>query len=106
MLNDGELDMTMTTEQKAARLELIKAAAAKINAKKEFKRKQAINAAKVRRYTDVVEKPKRKKASDDIDRMISKFDENHNQWTDASKYADEYYGDTMRATTRFDNDWD
>jgi len=33
-------------------------------------------------------------------------DTNINHWTDASKYANEYYGDTMRATTRFDNDWD
>lgn len=27
-------------------------------------------------------------------------------WTDASKYAGEYYGETFRETTRFDNDWD
>jgi len=27
-------------------------------------------------------------------------------WTDASKYAKEYYGETMYETTRFDNDWD
>lgn len=27
-------------------------------------------------------------------------------WSDASKYADKYYGETFRATTRFDNDWD
>lgn len=27
-------------------------------------------------------------------------------YTDASKYANEYYGDVYRATTRFDNDWD
>jgi hypothetical protein len=30
---------------------------------------------------------------------------NINHWTDASRYADEYYGETMRETTRFDNDW-
>ena len=39
-------------------------------------------------------------------KSIDKMDENYNLWTDASKYADQYYGDTMRATTRFDNDWD
>jgi len=33
-------------------------------------------------------------------------DENWNHWTDASSYANEYYGETMRNTTRFDNDWD
>ena len=32
--------------------------------------------------------------------------ENINAYTDASKYAEEYYGETMRETTRFDNDWD
>jgi hypothetical protein len=26
-------------------------------------------------------------------------------YTDASKYANEYYGDTYRSTTRYDNDW-
>lgn len=31
---------------------------------------------------------------------------NPNYWTDASKYADQYYGDTYRATTRYDNDWE
>ena len=28
------------------------------------------------------------------------------QWTDASRYAKEYYGETMYETTRYDNDWD
>jgi hypothetical protein len=95
----------MTTEQKAARLEMIKVVAAKIEKRKEFKRRQAANAAKVRRYTDVVETPKRKAKSDEFDRMISKFDENHNAWTDASSYAKEYYGETLHYTTKFDNDW-
>lgn len=27
-------------------------------------------------------------------------------YTDASKYAKEYYGEVMHETTRFDNDWD
>lgn len=27
-------------------------------------------------------------------------------WTDASRYAKEYYGDVMYQTTRYDNDWD
>jgi hypothetical protein len=100
-----ENDMTMTPEQKAARLQLIKQVAEKRKARAEFKRKQAINAATVRRWTDEVEKPKRRKANNDIDRMIEKFDENHNQWTDAPQYAETYYGDVMRETTKFDNDW-
>ena len=32
--------------------------------------------------------------------------ENWNHWTDASSYANEYYGEAMRNTTRYDNDWD
>lgn len=30
---------------------------------------------------------------------------NPNYWTDASKYANQYYGETFRATTQYDNDW-
>ena len=30
---------------------------------------------------------------------------NPNYYTDASKYAKEYYGETLYETTRFDNDW-
>jgi|TARA_Y100000287_G_scaffold36993_1_gene27983 hypothetical protein len=32
--------------------------------------------------------------------------ENINHWTDASQYANQYYGDVYRQTTRYDNDWD
>ena len=32
--------------------------------------------------------------------------ENISHWTDASKYAEEHYGDVFRQTTRYDNDWD
>lgn len=32
--------------------------------------------------------------------------EDERYWTDASKYANEYYGEVYRQTTRFDNDWD
>ena len=97
--------MTMTPEQKAARLELIKKVAAKVEARKSFKAKQAANAAKVRRWTDTVEAPKRRKADAEFDRMIEKLDENHNAWTDAPQYAKEYYGDVAFETTRYDNDW-
>ena len=97
--------MTMTTEQKAARLELIKKVAAKVEARKAFKAKQAANAAKVRRWTDVDEKASRKTKAANFDRMIEKLDENHNLWTDAPKYAEQYYGDVYRDTTKYDNDW-
>ena len=46
-------------------------------------------------------------------RLMEEMDEegkertdNWNHWTDASSYANEYYGETMRNTTRYDNDWD
>lgn len=98
--------MTMTVEQKAARLALIKEVAAK-RAKSEALRKRLAEGAKnVRRYTDEVETPKRRKASADFDAEVSRMDENHNHYTDASKYAKEYYGDVAYQTTRFDNDWD
>ena len=99
------VNMTMTTEQKAARLELIKAAAAKIEKRKAFKARQAANAAKVRRWTDVEEKPVRAAKAADFDRMIEKLDENYNAWTDAPQYAKQYYGDVAYETTKFDNEW-
>lgn len=41
-------------------------------------------------------------------RSLDKYDNGTNiyAWTDASKYAEEYYGEAMRNTTRYDNDWD
>ena len=32
--------------------------------------------------------------------------ENIYSYNDESKYADKYYGETMRETTKLDNDWD
>lgn len=32
-------------------------------------------------------------------------DESLNYWGDAPKYANDFYGDTARYTTQFDNDW-
>lgn len=32
--------------------------------------------------------------------------ENEIYYTDGSQYAEQYYGDVYRATTRYDNDWD
>ena len=78
--------MTMTPSQKADRLAMIRESAAKMN-------------QKVRRNASV----KRTETS-----FMDKFtdQENINQWTDASEYAKEYYGETLHYTTKFDNDWD
>jgi len=47
--------------------------------------------------------PKKKVAEDlfegDYDNRDDLF------WSDESKYAEQYFGDTYRETTRFDNDW-
>tara|TARA_B100001778_G_scaffold78978_2_gene63786 strand:+ start:3535 stop:3759 length:225 start_codon:yes stop_codon:yes gene_type:complete len=69
------------------RLELIKKVGKKLN--KKVKRNQRI---------------KRTETSH-LDRYASD-NGNINHYTDASKYAEEYYGDRMRQTTCYDNDWD
>ena len=74
-----------TDQSKADRMAMIREAAEKFN-------------KKVKRNHNV-----RKSETSFMD----KYDgENINAWTDGSKYAEEYYGETMRETTRFDNDWD
>lgn len=42
----------------------------------------------------------------DMDPVGQERTENWNHWTDASSYAEEYYGERMRQTTGLDNDWD
>ena len=68
-------------QSKAERLEMIKAAANRL---------QRLKTQEAR----FVREEKRKVESDE------------RYWTDASAYAEQYYGETFRATTRFDNDWD
>lgn len=68
-------------QSKAERLEMIKAAANRL---------QRLKTQEAR----FVREEKRKVESDE------------RYWTDASSYAEQYYGETFRATTRFDNDWD
>ena len=95
----------MTAQQKADRLALIKQIAEKKKRQAAFAAKLKAQGSVVRRWTDEVEAPRRAKAQKAYDQEIEKMDENHNHWSDASKYAEEYYGETMRETTRFDNDW-
>lgn len=51
--------------------------------------------------TKVMTAVKAKKAEIDIPEESNMY-----AWTDASRYAKEYYGDTLYHTTKFDNDWD
>jgi|TARA_B100001094_G_C17985283_1_gene697336 hypothetical protein len=50
----------------------------------------------------------RKTETKSLDKSVEMFynQENINHWTDASKYAEEHYGDVYRQTTRYDNEWD
>lgn len=82
------------------RIALIKKIA---EAKKQDKARK-IRMAKLRAQSTTVKKQAKKVKRDFI--QIPKEDDNMYQWTDASKYAKEYYGDTMFQTTRYDNDWD
>jgi len=86
---------------KAKRLEMIKAAAKRI----EFKKRQAANAATLRRWTDEPERKSRAKKTEDeyTDSVLDKLDENFNHWTDGAKYADTHYGAVARNTLR---EWD
>ena len=64
--------------------------------------------AERRKKLAAVKKKTRKVRAPKADRSFMEIPKESNmyQWTDASKYAKEYYGETMYHTTRFDNDWD
>ncbi len=83
------------------RMEAIRDAADRFAKIKARRARLAASAARVRKYVDEEEKPKRKKFDD----MISKMDENYNHYQDAPQYAEKYYGDKMRDTVAMDNDW-
>lgn len=57
--------------------------------------------AQIKTKTAKVKAPKVKR-----DFMDIPTESNIYHYTDAPKYAQEYYGDTMFQTTRYDNDWD
>jgi hypothetical protein len=92
-------------QTKEERLALIKAAAEKIKDRNKFKARLSASSARVRGYTDAVEKPARKRKLDAFDKKIEALDENYNTWTDAPTYAKEYYGEVAYETTRYDNEW-
>ena len=87
----------MTSSRKADRLALSKKIGARRNKMANLKKASAkqvrtVNARPVVRKTNVMQEPA--------------YRENIYQWTDASKYAADYYGETLHYTTKFDNDWD
>lgn len=82
--------MTQTTSERMA---LIRQAAKKFQTSK----------TRENRFVKSERKPA-KKAKSFLDNSAFSQDERH--YTDASKYAQQYYGETYHETTRFDNDWD
>jgi len=91
-----ETYMTLTQTQMADRLALIKEVA---------ERKNKMAKIKAKGKTTMRKAPKVKRAFMDTSFPKDDSSKNPNYYTDASKYANEYYGETYRETTRFDNDW-
>lgn len=89
----------MTDQQKADRLALI----AKIAHKQKVEKATKLRMAKVKASSKTLTKRVPKKARSFMD--IPK-ESNIYAWTDASKYAKTYYGETLYETTRYDNEWD
>lgn len=87
--------MTIATTY-ADRMALIASLAPKYNARTRMRKEVKASSA---RATSAARKPKR-------EFMDIPTESNIYVYTDASKYAKEYYGETMYETTRFDNDWD
>ena len=90
---------------KEERLAVIKAAHQKYLKSKNLRARLAEGAKKVRKWTDEVEAPKRKAKKDSFDKKIDGYDNNHNQWTDGSKYLAEHYGDKVADQKAYDADW-
>tara|TARA_Y100000389_G_scaffold85531_1_gene82258 strand:- start:406 stop:690 length:285 start_codon:yes stop_codon:yes gene_type:complete len=93
VISNGDNIMKTATTQ-SDRLALIKEIAER---KKKMSKVRKQSASVISRAKPVARKKK------DID--IPK-ESNIYQWTDASKYAQEYYGETLHYTTKYDNDWD
>jgi len=88
----------LTETQMADRLALIKDVAERRNRVKKIVAKGKA----VKRYSDehvATRKP--------TQNLTEKYDGGSNElhYTDASKYAKEFYGERYHQTTRFDNDW-
>jgi hypothetical protein len=92
----------LTETQLAERRATIKVVAEKQKAQQTRIAAIKAKAARVVSWVDEVEKPKRKPTQN----LTEKYDgQSELHWTDASKYAKEFYGERHYQTTRFDNDW-
>ena len=71
-----------------------------------FVKKEAANFAKkqAKEQAAFMRKQQRQAKAKREDKSMLRKEEFY--YTDASKYAQQYYGETYHETTRFDNDWD
>lgn len=93
----------MTVQTKEERLAMIKAAAEKVARRNRLKGKSSIGKL-VAAADGEIQARKRKNAK--IDAEIDRLNDNtHMYWNDSSQFAEKYYGETYRETTKFDNDW-
>lgn len=81
------------TQNTSERMAMIRQAAQKFQASK----------TKEARFVRMETKPSKKKAKSFLDNSDSMKDERY--YTDASKYAKEWYGEVYHETTRHDTDW-
>lgn len=89
-----------------ARYTMIKAAAEKINFRKQMKKQGSISTRLRKAKSWVNEGLAKDVDSQYNDDAIAKMDENHNHWTDSSAYAKAHYGERAEAVSKYDKDWD
>ena len=83
------------------RIAMIKAAQEKINRRKALVAKIKASSHNAVGYASRLADEEEKTLVKEIGRL----DENYNHWTDAPKYAKEFYGEVYHETTKFDNEW-
>ena len=69
-----------------------------------IKRNKTLN--KVKKKSKVARKIALQTRDNSLPEWAKDNGENIYSYNDESKYADKYYGETMRETTKLDNDWD
>ena len=69
-----------------------------------IKRNKTLN--KVKKKSKVAQKVALQTRDNGLPEWAKDNGENIYSYNDESKYADKYYGETMRETTKLDNDWD
>lgn len=73
---------------------------------KEIAERKAKLAAIKRKSASVIRQVRVTKASKPKTNLMAEdTSKNPNYWTDAPKYAKQYYGEVYHETTKYDNDW-